>query len=230
MISHKHKCIFIHISKCAGSTVENAFGINKNEPDSLEALRGWDDKHKLYLQHATPQQLLDLKLISRAQWDNYYKFIIYRNSWSKLLSDYLWISRSHKIEDSFKNFILKQGKFIGILNDNSNADYCGDHLYNQKDYFFVDGERINYDLEINFNTIKDGFNSVIKDLNLERNFFDKKDNITNYGKAHYSHLYSLKSKNLVQKIYQEDITYFNFMFEKKQTVPIIFNSFLRKTI
>jgi len=230
MISHKHKCIFIHISKCAGSSVENAFGVFKNEPDSLNALRGWDEKHKLYLQHATPQQLMDLKLITKSQWDSYYKFIVYRNSWSKLLSDYLWVSRGHKIDDSFENFLLKKGKFTDILTDNSNHHYCGDHLYNQKDYFFLDGNRINYDLEINFDAVNDGFNSVIKDLGLEPNFFDKKDNSTNYEKAHYSYLYSLKSKNLVKRLYQEDIAYFNFRFENRSIIPLFFNQWCRMTV
>jgi hypothetical protein len=230
MISHQHKCIFIHISKCAGSSVENAFGVFRNEPGSLEALRGWDDKHKLYRQHATPQQLLDLGLITKKQWDTYYKFVIYRNSWSKLLSDYSWVSRTHKIEDSFENFLFKKGKFSEILNDNSTGSYCGDHLYYQKDYFYLDGKEIVYDTSIDFDAIENGFNQVINDLGLHPSFFNKKDNITNYEKAHYSHLYSLKSKHLVEKLYTVDIEYFKFKFEKQHATPMVFNSFLRKTI
>jgi hypothetical protein len=230
MISHKHKCIFIHISKCAGTSVENAFGVFRNEPGSLEALRGWDTKHKLYRQHATPQQLLDLELITKRQWSTYYKFIIYRNSWSKLLSDYMWASRVHNIEDSFDNFLLKKGKFSGILNDNSNEKYCGDHLYPQKDYFFLNGKEIKYDTEIDFDNIQIGFKKVIKDLNLNSDFFANKENTTIYKKSHYSYVYSLKSKNLVKKIYKEDIDYFNFRFDKTHAIPMALNSFLRKTI
>jgi hypothetical protein len=229
MISHKHKCIFIHISKCAGTSVENAFDIYMNKPGSLEALLGWDNEHKLYLQHATPQQLLDLKLITRKQWDTYYKFVIYRNSWSKLLSDYSWVSKIHKIEDSFENFIYKKGKFTNVLNDREEPYYCGDHLYLQKDYFILDGVLINYDNEINFDTIEDGFNKVINDLDLDPDFFNKKKNTTNYKKGHYSYLYSLKSKNLVEKFYQEDIAYFKFKFENKHSTPMILNSLMRKT-
>lgn len=82
MISHKHKVIFIHIPKCAGSSVETAFGINVNDNQlNEENLFGWDNKNKIYLQHATPQQLIDLKILSPKIWDEYYKFVIVRNSW-----------------------------------------------------------------------------------------------------------------------------------------------------
>lgn len=30
MISHEYQCIFIHIPKCAGTSIENAFGHFKN--------------------------------------------------------------------------------------------------------------------------------------------------------------------------------------------------------
>ena len=85
MISHKYKCIFIHIAKCAGTSIENSFGIDTKNHNSKEnkSLFGWDDHLKLWLQHATPQQLLDNHLISEHHWNTYYKFIIYRNSWAR---------------------------------------------------------------------------------------------------------------------------------------------------
>lgn len=228
MISHKYKCIFIHISKCAGTSVENAFGVYKDEPDSLGALRGWDDQNKLYLQHATPQQLLDLNLVSREHWDSYYKFVIYRNSWSKLLSDYSWVSRVHKIEDSFENFLFKRGGFEMVLNNRQEPTYCGDHLYLQKDYFFLDGQRILYDTEIDFDDIEKGFDKVINDLSLDAGFFDKKHNATQYEKQHYSYSYSLKTNKLVKKIYQKDIDFFDFTFERKYSSPLNLKFLLKK--
>ena len=65
MISHTHKIIFIHIPKCAGSSVEVYF---KNKTfdwtkPSYKNLTGWCPKRKIHLQHATSKQLLELDLI-----------------------------------------------------------------------------------------------------------------------------------------------------------------------
>ena len=78
MISHRHKCIFIHITKCAGSSIESAFGIDisNNSESNNSNLFGWCSKDQLFLQHATPQQLLDFGHITQNIWNTYYKFII----------------------------------------------------------------------------------------------------------------------------------------------------------
>lgn len=220
MICHKHKCIFIHIAKCAGTSVENAFGFYINTPGALEAHLGWDEEHKLYRQHATPQQLLDLGILKREHWDSYYKFIIYRNSWSKLLSDYFWVTKVNKIEDSFENFLLKTGGFSKVLNIKTESDYCGDHLYLQKSYFFLDGKPIIYDSIIDFDRINQGFEKVINDLNLEPHFFNNKSNTRKFNKKHYSYYYTLKTKNLVNNLYHEDISYFNFKFNNIYRLPL----------
>lgn len=230
MISHKHRCIFIHIAKCAGTSVENAFGYYINTPGALEAGLGWDKNHKLYRQHATPQQLLDFGLVKKEHWDSYYKFIIYRNSWSKLLSDFFWVSQANKTNDSFENFLYKAGNYKRILNDRSQSDFCGDHLYLQKEYFFLDGKPIKYDASINFDELNTGLDKVISDLKLNPKFFNIKNNVSLYKHKHYSFFYDLRSKNLVQELYGEDIDYFRFKFKNKTPLPLFFNSILRKTI
>ena len=53
MICHKNKIIFIHITKCAGSSVESIFGYKPFNilQSNRNNLLGWDDELKLYLQH-----------------------------------------------------------------------------------------------------------------------------------------------------------------------------------
>jgi hypothetical protein len=203
--------------------VENAFGYYINTPGALDAHLGWDEVNKLYRQHATPQQLFDLNLVTSEQWNNYYKFIIIRNSWSKLLSDYFWISRVNKIDDSFKNFLLKKGNFERVLTDNRRSDFCGDHLYSQKDYFFLNNEPINYDTIIDFDEIEQGFKKVVKDLNLDHDFFRKIENVSKNKINHYSYFYTIKTKKLMDVLYKEDIEYFKFTFKNKTGLPLIFN-------
>ncbi|MDR5589698.1 sulfotransferase family 2 domain-containing protein [Christiangramia sp. SM2212] len=221
MISHKHKCIFIHISKCAGTTVENAFGIDTkkyNEPD-YEKLFGWSEKLSMWLQHATPQQLLDNNLISENHWNNYYKFIIYRNSWSRSFSDYHYLKSHFGIDDSFFNYLNKKGDFFGMLDKRGNRQYVGEHLFSQKPYFFLDDRRIDYDKEINFENLDSGFKELCEDLSLESRFFSYNLNIGDYNnKVHYSHFYNSKKKKMVANIYFDDIEFFGFKFCDQRSI------------
>ena len=219
MISHKYKVIFIHISKCAGTSVEKAFGIDlsDNTETNNSNLFGWNQKHGLHLQHATPQQLLDYGLITKKEWESYYKFIIVRNPYERSLSDYFYMIKDSGLVDTFSNFINKRGRFKSILNDNTSTLYRGDHLYNQKDYFYLNGNEIKYDLVIRMETIKDGFHTLMQDLKLPRDFFSvhSKKGIKTF--RHYSIFYNIYRKQLVFKTFIEDFQYLNYNFKNKKT-------------
>ena len=217
MISHKYKCIFIHISKCAGTSVEYALGVkidNPREPD-FSNLYGWSQEYNIWLQHATPQQLFDLKLINRDIWDTYYKFIIYRNSWSRAYSDYEYLKKTFNVNDTFCNFLNAKGDFFDFLDIRGRRGFVGDHLNLQKDYFFLDGERIDYNRVINFDKLDLGLNLVSQDLNIPPRLFSHKLN-SSFSNKHYSYFYNTRMKKMVRDKYNEDIVFFNFAFEDKK--------------
>ena len=229
MISHKHKCIFIHIAKCAGTTIEHAFGVDVNnyKVEDSNFLFGWDQKNKLWLQHATPQQLLDYGYINKDIWNEYYKFIVYRNSWDRAYSDYIWMQNAKNVNDTFGNFLNKEGEFKKILTDNSTILFAGDHLYLQKDYFFLNGKEIMYNTIIDFKNLNIGLNKVIQDLRLPNNFFSIYLNQSKTKrKSHYSKFYNFRTKRLVLKKYKVDIEYFNFEFDDKRNFLDKLKSFL----
>ncbi|WMI65834.1 hypothetical protein RBH94_01420 [Aestuariibaculum sp. YM273] len=217
MISHEHKCIFIHIAKCAGSSIVSDLGIDINDLiyKNDNSAFGWDEQNKIWLQHATPQQLIDLNYISNEQWDSYYKFIVYRNTWDKCYSDYLWMLRVKRVKGSFYDYLYKRKDFKKILTEKYDYDYAGDHLYKQKSYFFLNGKEIKYDKEINFDKLDNGLKSVAEDLNLDNTFFSHHINKGQGKKDHYSKFYNFWQKWLVYFRYKEDIDFFNFKFVNK---------------
>ncbi len=217
MVSHKHKCIFIHISKCAGTTVEEAFGMT-NQLDPVMGY-GWNSEFKLHMQHATPKQLLASGLVTKPQWDSYYKFIIVRNPFARAYSDYPWVMLNTGVYGSFSNFLQKAGPFKARLNA-LNSDYMGDHLTLQYDYLHLDGNPIDYDCIIRMEDIQQGFTKVIKDLNLPANFFSQHSNVNNKKLPHYSFFYTRKRKSMVAWFYKKDLAYldYNFVEKRKWTI------------
>jgi len=218
LISHKHKCIFIHIPKCAGSSIEKGFGVRPDDftkPD-YEHLMGWCPEKKIYMHHATPQQLFDMGFIDSVTWNSYYKFVIYRNSYDRAFSDYKYLLRMAKT-GSFEDYLNRRNEFHDILTDTTSTRYRGDHLTLQKEYFFLNGSEIKYDTVVDFDFVQSGLAKVIADLGLPQNCFDEKINVSSEKKAHYSLFYNEARKQMVDVVFAEDIAFFKFSFDDRKS-------------
>lgn len=217
MIFHKHKAIFIHIPKCAGSSINNFFAESKyldwKSPD-YKILYGWCPKRKIHLQHATAKELLDLDLIPENIWKSYYKFTFIRNPFDRMYSDYLWIQNDRKIKGTFKDYILRKGPFAKVLNDKSNKIYRGDHLKKQTDFFDFDGV-LKLDYVGRFEQFQKDINYIRFKLSISKKFHNHfKRNSSRY--PHYSMFYTNTKKKLVEKNYKDDIDKLNYKFTDKK--------------
>ena len=223
MINHKLKIIFIHIPKCAGTSISNLLfetrELKWREPN-YEIHYGWCPKRKIHMQHATPKQLLELGLIEESTWNNYTKFTVVRNPWSRAESDYQWIRRTRKIRDSFENYITRSGKFKAILTDNSTKNYRGDHLNKQVSY--LDTETINnFDRVMRFESIQTEMKLLLNDLGLHHQVLP----VAKKGKRkkHYSYFYDELKKKLVDDYFRDDIDYLGYEFVDKKPPKSLLN-------
>ena len=214
MISHKYKVIFIHIPKCAGTTVESSFGITPGVYKN-KMLYGWNNDLKYHMQHMTPKQLLENNLITLEQWESYYKFTIVRNPYDRAYSDYYWFKDNSTEElGEFRDYINFIGKFNELHGNEKIDSYRGDHLYKQVDYLFIDDKPIQYDTIIRFESIGQGFNKVIKDLNLKEDFFNRWEmpgKSKPYG-YNYRLFYDRKKMDMVYNKFKNDLDYLNYKF------------------
>lgn len=80
MISHKHKCIFVHIPRCAGSSMEKTI-LGKYWADGNAPGGGVGGG-------ITTQHILAsvTKSLYHEHWDEYFKFSFVRNPWSRMVS------------------------------------------------------------------------------------------------------------------------------------------------
>lgn len=216
MISHKHKCIFIHIPKTAGTSINNFFypqHLFHTHIADYDKLFGWCPKRQMHMQHATASELMEKELITEAIWESYFKFTFIRNPWDRSYSDYLWMQSFSGIKGSFKDYILAKGPFEKILNDNSNIKYLGDHLRSQTEYFDLKGK---YEVDFigRFENFDNDIHTFLEKLKVDKSFSNH-DNKT-VRKTHYSKFYTNTKKKLVDEKYEFDIEKFGYDFEDKR--------------
>ena len=217
MISHKHKCIFIHIPKCAGTSIKYFLfpdqEIHWYNPN-YDVVYGFCLERKIFMQHATSKQLLGTGLVTKEQWNDYYKFTFVRNPWDRAVSDYFWLMNDRKIEDSFTNYLNKTGKFSGVLNDIGTKNYRGEHMIPQSEFFSLEGtDKI--DFVGRFENFSEDINTVLKALGGQQKF----DTHINKGKnkTHYSKYYSNTFRDKIAVMYQKDIEKFKYTFDDQRT-------------
>ena len=217
MISHEHKCIFIHIPKTAGTSINSFFHPKVRfhfEHADYERLFGWCPKRQLHMQHATSKQLIETELITETQWKEYYKFTFVRNPWDRSYSDYYWIQEFSGVTGSFKDYINATGPFTEILNDISTNRYLGDHLLEQTAFFDFNG-LLKPDFIGRFENFKEDMATIIEALGLDKGF-DVFKNKGKKKKGHYSKFYTNTNKGLVDQKYFDDIKLLNYEFEDRR--------------
>lgn len=131
MISHVHKCIFVHIPKCAGTSIESALGHHEHfdgrgrqDHRTLAQVQPWNFGSAFHLESrtATRKNLLALRKrspnpanrfqITAAQYLQYYKFTIVRNPWSRCIS---WYNNAMRDADHRRDLRLSPESFKDFL-------------------------------------------------------------------------------------------------------------------
>jgi hypothetical protein len=218
MISHEHKCIFIHIPKTAGTSISYKLGLFK------ELKRGVQDHRTI--RTIEPPSLLDVKrlaikgdirplagyiinifngkkFVSPNQYKTYFKFTFVRNSWARVFSRYkkVMTDNLHK-------------KSLGVSDDCTFKEFLNNHL-NQwalkpQLYWITDKRgKIPMDFIGRYEKLEEDFSHVcnvlgIKDASLPR--------LLSGDDLHYTQFYDEEMKDIIARKYSEEIAFFKFEF------------------
>lgn len=226
MISHKYKCIHIHIPKCAGTSIEKALG----HFDGHEDRNGQDHRtirmiEQPFLTKHSVSSLSNLKeifrrlrhktiiktnpknheFVTKEQFLKYFKFTIVRNPYSRIYSWY-----SNVIQDE----VLLH--YYGIPKDIDFLDFLKKFLKNtymvkQQIYWLKNFEgKINLDYIGKFEEIEKALEMISKKISDTTILFphEKKSK-----KVNYKDYYKGESIDLVTKYYKDDLKFFNYKFD-----------------
>lgn len=146
MISHKYKCIFIHLGRTGGTSIEFAFGKTIIGPE-----KHW------------PPKIMKIKY--KDYWDEYYKFTVIRNPYDWVVSRYFhnkqinyeWYEKTFNIDIRQLSFL----DFLKTLKSSKINYYLGD--LNEIDYI------------IKFEELQKGFDFVCNQIGKPRKLLEKKE-------------------------------------------------------
>jgi chondroitin 4-sulfotransferase 11 len=203
MISDKHKYIFIHIPKCAGSSIEKLLMCNEGVTCDwtakfpLKTLSD-NDKHK-YKLDIDSQQHAQIGTHPIEKQRNYFCFTVVRNPWAKLISSWLYHKRLKNYPGNLKQFITSND--IGYDRHDQVEPY---HLDTQTSFI---NEHVN--VICRFESFVNDFQYIQNKLKIDGILPHENKSITN----HYSEYYDDETRQIVAEIYASDIKSFNYNFD-----------------
>ena len=227
---NKIPLLFVHIPKTGGGTVKNYFSYTKKNVTGERT--GHSKLKEINIKfYADPKSNLypNNDFYNCIPFDNYFKFVIFRNPWERILSEFNFRTRTHvlniknplnpdlikywieiiKKKYNFKDWVLHLHEEVGIENTIENYIY-----YN---YITLDG-KIGVDYIINLHNLNEDFELIKKISNRTEclSIIKKASNGKNiHSKKHefFKTYYDDKTIELVEKIHAKDIELFNFSFD-----------------
>jgi hypothetical protein len=240
MVSHKHKCIFIHIPKTAGMSIEDSFirslGLKFYNGQCPPLLLSYNQDNEIgppSLAHLLPEDYVKHNYLSEELFEDYFKFSFIRNPWARSVSIYRYF-KYHRIL-SFENFMKYRFPYLW--------EERYDFLMPQYDFLFDEKGRQKVDFIGKFENLSEDFELVRKKVNFsledlehinkppkphnwysrwnrrfiytelkERPYLIKHLNLVNPIHGNYKKFYTTKAKDLVDSYYELDIKNFDYIF------------------
>lgn len=193
MLDHNNKCIFVHIPKTAGQSIEQVFlDMPYNTVRSLLLYKtDIPVKGPQILSHLTAYQYLQNCFIPRGYFDSYFKFSFVRNPWGRLVSWYFFKHPGIPFQDWVHNLPNSGGQ---------------ERL--QYDYIHKDGKLL-VDMVGRFENLQEDFNLVCDSIGIPQQQLPHK-NKTNH--KHYTEYYDDETRQIVAEKFAKDIEYFGYKF------------------
>jgi chondroitin 4-sulfotransferase 11 len=189
MISDKHKVAFLHVPKCAGTSIESY-------------LRDFEFHIKDHY-HTTHRELLE-----NDKYKNYYKFSFTRNPYDKMVSEFKWYTdQSNKWNSPHCKKYYKDVDFKTFVNKFLTL-HPGDpyHLYSQ---YSILTPLKGIDFIGRFESLQEDFDTVCDKIGIPQQELPNKYKSKH---KHYTEYYDDETRQVVSEKYVRDVEYFNYKF------------------
>lgn len=208
-ISKQHKCLFIHIPKTGGTSIESALGIFGDwRVENKEILFGLIQSEELlnfkfesnFLQHLTYEQCQYIRP------SNYLSFSFVRNPWDKMVSIFANPDNNLVEVAAKQNINLKELSFNSFIEQTEFIKHI--HLEQQYKFIYDQERNISVDFIGRFETIHSDFDKLSRIINTNLVLPHKNESIH----RNYKEYYSTRTKKIITKRYQNDIELFQYQY------------------
>lgn len=223
MIDHKRKFIFLHIPKCAGTSIGNLI-INEFKYNKKELPLFKDFNYFYYDSYRIHYDNLNKHILK-----NYFVFTIVRNPYNRFVSEYKY-NEELDIDDfdyyceNFEKIWDKKYHKIEKLNDVPNKNYIeiANNFYNNihriSQTNFLNGSYTDYldktkyiNKIIKFENLSNEIKFIYSKLGI-KNFKIEHHNSSNIKKFEHKKVnLSKKNKEIIYNIYKEDFSNFGYL-------------------
>ncbi len=190
----KHKCIFIHIPKTAGTSILTALSKNRINRDHAS--------YEIFLR-ADPKK-----------FHEYYKFSFVRNPWDRIVSTYEYlIQGGNKNEDIYFQILFKSkyDTFNKFVLDYLDKDSIHEHGMFKPQYLYIYNHKMECQVDYigKFENLDRSFMEISKSLNLPYEL----PKINQSKRREYKDYFRNEDvKNKINQLYKKDIEYFKYSF------------------
>lgn len=232
MICREFQCLFVHIPKVAGQSIEQFFMNRLNldwDSDRAGVLLGDNEdrtRGTQKLAHLSASEYVEGGFIGQEEFDRLFKFSFVRDPYQRLVSEYRYRNYFH--HRSFRDFVLNKLPKPGW-------DDKYRHVMPQYEMLHDKGGRLLVDYVGRFESLRDDFDEVCSRLGIEdsalphRNPSNKKSRnlkrrARNFlfrngegDKKSYHEFYDEETLQAVTRYYQKDIETFGYEAPELQT-------------
>ncbi len=196
MISHELKCIFIHINRNGGKSIEQAmFGVEPAKGSSdHKRIRWWQ------------------KNIDEDTFDQYFKFCFCRNPWDRLVSLYSYYLQildyqtSRRPKKGIPGMLESFEKFVRL----SNPENPSSPVPSQLQWIMDENEIPNVNFIGRFENFTEDWNKVCKIVGINKPL----PHLNKSAHNRYQTYYNDELIQIVEEKYKEDVEFFGYEFWK----------------
>ena len=218
IISHKHKFIFIHSPKCAGSSIEVSLAsvcdkgdligpvTSEGLPDDYEHPNTFEEHQEETGGIYNGMCAEEIKnYIGDDIWNEYFKFSVVRNPWDRAVSSWHWRNRS------------TSHNLVGYLRADENNPKSFMHWLLKEPVLSISkqlqiDEKFDINYLIPYENLSVGYKEVCDKLNIKPIDLPRAKSGYRDNKIPYHRFYNSVSRNIVSKIYKDDIDNFEYKF------------------